>query len=112
MGLRNVITGQPNVQKELDTVRRDLSRLRTDVGDVVSAVGDLGRQNVGQVRSGVNEQIEALNKRYAIGRKACRRQWRQMRRSASEHPYGTTLIALAVGFTLAAIVNAFWFARR
>ena len=112
MGLRNVISGQPNVQKELHTVRRDLSRLRTDLGEVVSAVGDLGRQNVGQVREGMGDQIEALNKRYALGRKYCSRQWRQARRTASEHPYGTTLAALAVGFVVAAIANLLWFRKR
>jgi ElaB/YqjD/DUF883 family membrane-anchored ribosome-binding protein len=111
MGLRNAMKGEPNVQKELDTVRRDLSRLRSDLGEVVTAVGGMGRQNVTQVREGVSDQLDELNKRYASGRKYCSRQWRQAKRRAREHPLGTTLIAVAGGLIVAAIANVLWLRR-
>jgi hypothetical protein len=116
MGLRNVVTPQRSVQKELDTVRRDLNRLRGDIRDVVSVVADRSRENVSRtgetVRDAASDRLDNLNRRYATMRRIGLRQWRDARRSIVAHPVATMLTTLGLGALVATILGVFAKCRR
>jgi len=99
MGIRNVMTGQRDIQKELETVRKDVDRLRNDLREAIGTVAEVGRSNVTGMREDarrqLNQRLEHLSRRCGLSSSASQRDGWQS--SAREHPWLAAAIVAGLG---------------
>jgi len=98
-----------NLQEEIDALKADLSSLRTDISDLAGAMRDLGYAKAGEWRSDVedefNERREDFRRAMGAARDRGQRAEDDFERRVGEHPWGSVLTALGIGFILAKLMD-------
>ena len=103
-----------SLQEEIDALKSDLSHLRSDISDLAGAVRDMGYSKAGEWRSSLEEEVgerrEDVRRVLGAARDRGRKYESDFERQVGEHPWGSLLAALGVGFIVAKIMD--WGERR
>ena len=98
-----------NLQEEIDALKNDLANLRSDISELTGAVRDMGYDKVGEWRSSAEDELgerrEDLRRAMGAARDRGRRAEDEFEQRVNEHPWGSLLAALGVGFILAKITD-------
>jgi len=98
-----------SLQEEIDALKADLANLRSDLADLTGAVRDMGYSKAGEWRSAfqdeVNERREDVRRAMGAARDRGRQAEDDFERRVGEHPWGSLLAALGVGFLLAKLTD-------
>jgi ElaB/YqjD/DUF883 family membrane-anchored ribosome-binding protein len=99
--------------REIEAIREDIAQLREDLKKLVGKMGAIG----GQVTDNLIEQAEetldelkaragkSYNRIATEGRRYAKSAEKTIEKSVAEHPFGTAMIALAVGVILAQLLG-------
>jgi len=97
------------LQEEIDALKADLANLRSDISDLTGAVRDMGYSKADEWRSAfedeVNERREDVRRAMGAAQDRGRRAEDEFERRVGEHPWGSLLAALGVGFLLATFMG-------
>jgi ElaB/YqjD/DUF883 family membrane-anchored ribosome-binding protein len=98
---------QSGLQEEIDALKADLSNLRSDLSELTGAMREMGYSKAGEWRSAfedeVNERREDLRRAMGSARQRGQAAEDEFERRVGEHPWGSLLAALGVGFLLAKV---------
>jgi ElaB/YqjD/DUF883 family membrane-anchored ribosome-binding protein len=99
--------------REIEAIREDIAQLREDLKSLMGKVGSIG----GNVAEGLGAQAsDALedakdmaskmaNRSYKRATKEAQRYADTVEKSIADHPFGTAMIALAIGLVLAKLFD-------
>ena len=100
---------ESSLQQEIDALKADLSNLRSDISDLAGAMRDAGYSKAGEWRSAfedeVDERREDFRRAMGAARDRGRRTEEDFERRVGEHPWGSLLAALGVGFLVAKFMD-------
>lgn len=98
-----------NLQEEIDALKSDLASLRSDISELTGAVRDMGYGKAGEWRSSVEDELgerrEELRRAMGAARDRGQQAEDEFEQRVNEHPWGSLLAALGVGFILAKITD-------
>ena len=100
---------ESSLQQEIDALKADLSNLRSDISDLAGAMRDMGYSKAGEWRSAFEDEVDERREdfRRAMGsaRDRGRRAEADFERRVGEHPWGSLLAALGLGFLAAKLLG-------
>ena len=97
------------VHKQMEEMRDDFSKLSSDVKGVMQALIELGRSEAGEVgenlRNQAHKQMDQVKQAMDATRQRGEDTVESLGKKVKQHPLGTMLGALGVGFLLGALLD-------